>query len=324
VAASADHLKALVRSHVAGDDERFFAVALQVAARAARSGQHRYADELKRLVEGARKEPNASTPTPVALAQPRGDLAELVTVAYPSRKIGDLVLPEDVLERLRKVIHEQRQRHQLEAHGFAPVHRVLLEGPPGTGKTMTASVLAHELGLPLFTIRLDSLLSKFMGETSSKLRVLFDAVASQRAVYLFDEFDAIGGNRLGNDVGEARRILNSFLSFLEDSPPQSLVLASTNHREILDPALFRRFDLVVSYPMPDSAAAVAVLQRRLRGIKGRIRWAGVADEAEGLSPAELVRSAEAAAKEAILSGDPTVNTQRLVAALRERAASRGA
>ena len=109
----------------------------------------------------------------------------------------------------------------------APPHRILLEGPPGTGKTMTAAVLAHELDLPLLTIRLDALLSKYLGETASKLRVLFDSAASQRAVYLFDEFDALGGDRAGNDVGEARRILNSFLLFLESAGPQSIVVAPT-------------------------------------------------------------------------------------------------
>ena len=126
----------------------------------------------------------------------------------------------------------------------APPHRILLEGPPGTGKTMTTAVLAHELDLPLLTIRLDALLSKYLGETASKLRVLFDPAASQRAVYLFDEFDALGGDRAGNDVGEARRILNSFLLFLESAGPQSIVAAPTNHKSILDRALFRRFDLV--------------------------------------------------------------------------------
>jgi len=324
VAASADHLKTLIRSHVEGDDERFFSVALQVAARAARSGQHRYAEDLKRLIDNARREPNSTAPTPVALAQPRGELSELVTVAYPEVKIADVVLPDDVSGRLKRLLHEQRQRHQLEAHGFVPIYRVLLEGPPGTGKTMTAGALAHELSLPLFTIRMDSVLSKFLGESSSKLRVLFDAVASQRAVYLFDEFDAIGGNRLGNDVGEARRILNSFLSFLEQSPPQSLVLAATNHRELLDPALFRRFDLLVSFPLPSEQAAVDVLQRRLRGIKGRINWARVGHETHGLSAAELVRAAEAAAKEAILSGETAVGTDRLLAAVQERSSARGA
>ena len=125
----------------------------------------------------------------------------------------------------------------------APPHRILLEGPPGTDKTMTTAVLAHELDLPLLTIRLDALLSKYLGETASKLRVLFDPAASQRAVYLFDEFDALGGDRAGNDVGEARRILNSFLLFLESAGPQSIVVAPTNHKSILDRALFRRFDL---------------------------------------------------------------------------------
>ncbi len=114
---------------------------------------------------------------------------------------------------------------------------------------MTAALLAHELSVPLLTIRLDSLMSKFMGETASKLRTVFDAVAEQRAVYLFDEFDALGGDRSGNDVGEARRILNSFLVFLEQAGPDSIVVAATNHRSILDRALFRRFDVVITYQL---------------------------------------------------------------------------
>ena len=115
---------------------------------------------------------------------------------------------------------------------------------------MTAAVLAHELSMPLLTVRLDSLISKFMGETGGKLRVIFDAVQDQRAVYLFDEFDALGADRTGNDVGEARRTLNSFLVFLEQAGAESLVVAATNHRAILDRALFRRFDMVIPYGLP--------------------------------------------------------------------------
>lgn len=322
--ASADHLKALVRSHIEGDDQRFNAIALQIAARAARNGQHKYADELKRLLDSERIVDTDRAGVPVSLAQPRGELAELVSVTYPGVRLTDLVLPAVLMDQLDRVIHEQRQRHRLGEHGLTPIHRLLLEGPPGTGKTFTAAALAHELGLPLFTIRLDSLLSKFLGETSSKLRLLFDAVATQRAVYLFDEFDALGGSRDGNDIGEARRILNTFLTFLEEAPGESLVVAATNHRAVLDHALFRRFDVVMSYPMPDAPAAVAVLKRRLRGFSGRISWAGISKEVGGLSPAELVKSAETAAKEAVLSGEATVTTERLSRAIKERAASRGA
>ena len=129
---------------------------------------------------------------------------------------------------------------------------------------MTAAVLEHELDLPLLTIRLDALLSKYLGETASKLRVLFDSAASQRAVHLFDEFDALGGDRAGNDVGEARRILNSFLVFLESAGPQSIVVAPTNHKNILDRALLRRFNLVLEL-------LVAIVGESRRGPEGPAR-----------------------------------------------------
>ena len=146
-----------------------------------------------------------------------------------------------------QVIQEQRQRAVFAQHGFVPMHRLLLEGPPGTGKTLTASVIASELSLSMYTVRLDSILSKFMGETASKLRTVFEEVSAHRAVYLFDEFDALGGDRSGNDVGEARRILNSFLVFLENSSVELIIIVAMNHRAILDRALFRRFDAILTY-----------------------------------------------------------------------------
>lgn len=320
--ASADHIKALVRSHASGDDAQFYAVALQVAARAARQGQHKAATELKQLIDEARRKA-VPTPNVTAIAQPRGDLADLVVASFPDVRLRDLVVPIAVREGIEQVITEQRQRHALLPQGFNPIHRLLLEGPPGTGKTMTASVLAHELSLPLLTIRLDSVLSKFLGETSSKLRVLFDAVAQQRAVYLFDEFDALGADRAGNDVGEARRILNSFLVFLEQSSPESIVIAATNHRGLLDRALFRRFDLVITYELPDSEAAVAVLKGRLGPLGKGVRWATVRSNVHGLSHAELVKVAEATAKKALLAGLRAVSTEGLLTSLSERRGSTG-
>ena len=142
--------------------------------------------------------------------------------------------------------------------------------------------------------------------------------ASQRAVYLFDEFDALGGDRAGNDVGEARRILNSFLLFLDNAGSESVIVAATNHKAILDRALFRRFDLVLSYLLPSPKEAVAVLKARLGSLGSRVGWKSVQKAAAGLSHAELVKAAEAAAKRSLLSGQKRVATAVLVDALRAR------
>jgi SpoVK/Ycf46/Vps4 family AAA+-type ATPase len=317
--ASADHIKALVRAHAAGDESGFYSIALQMAAGAARQGQNRFADDLKNLIDAAKAEriPRV-TPTPVI--QPRGELADLVTADYPDVRLSDMTLGSSTREQLDRVLHEQRQRDLLESHGFAPIHRLLLTGPPGTGKSMTASALATELSLPLFTIRLDALISKYMGETSAKLRVIFDATVRTRAVYLFDEFDAIGAQRTaGNDVGEARRILNTFLLFLDDTQPESLVVAATNHPTLLDTALFRRFDSVIAYTLPDSTQGVDVLRRRLSAVNtSGVSWDEVGNHVNGLSQAELVRAAESAAKRSILDGNESISTAALITSLAER------
>ena len=322
MAGSGDHIKALVRSHAAGDDESFYAVAMQVAARAARQGHNHLAEDLKRTIDASRRRPVVRGATPIA--QPRGALADLVTASFPDIGLRDVVAPELLRAQIQQVLSEQRQRQRLMERGFMPLHRLLLDGPPGTGKTMTASVLAHELSLPLLTVRLDSVLSKFLGETASKLRVVFDAVAQQRAVYLFDEFDALGGDRAGNDVGEARRILNSFLVFLEQASAESIVVAATNHRAILDHALFRRFDMVFAYTLPTEADAVTVMKRRLGPLGRGVSWRSIGAQTDGLSHADLVKASEAAAKKALMRGDERVNAEDLVGALRARKAGAGA
>jgi SpoVK/Ycf46/Vps4 family AAA+-type ATPase len=318
MAGSGEHFKALVRSHARGDDDAFYSVALQVAAQAARQGHHRLATDIKAAVESSRAARPAKV---VSIAQPRGDLSELVIATNPTVSLKELVLRNELEAHVRRILTEQRQRKHLLDHGFEPAHRLLFEGPPGTGKTMTAAVLAYELSLPLFTIRLDSLMSKFMGETASKLRIIFESADHQRGVYLFDEFDALGGDRAGNDVGEARRILNSFLAFLENSSSQSIIIAATNHRSILDRALFRRFDMVLDYALPDAAQGAAVMRVRLGALAKGIRWTVLAVDLEGLSHADLVRAAEAAAKSVILDGRTrvTVDDLRLAVSVRKAA-----
>lgn len=323
MAGSGDHIKALLKSHTTGDDASFYAVMAQIAAQEARRGHNRLAAELKKAIEGAKAEPVAPrTVTPIA--RPRGDLADLVTASFPDVCCRDLVLPDQLHGQISEVLAEQRQRRALSERGFAPVHRLLLEGPPGTGKTMSAAVLAHELSLPLLTVRLDSLLSKFLGETATKLRLVFDAVRDQRAVYLFDEFDALGADRGGNDIGEARRILNSFLVFLDQASAESVVIAATNHSSILDRALFRRFDMAIHYGLPEPKEAREVLRARLGPIGRGLHLSQVASDKEvaGLSHAELVKVAEAAAKQALIRGEERVADSDLTVALANRRSAR--
>ena len=316
--ATADHVKALIRSHASGDDERFYAVALQMAAREARSGHAALARDLKELVDASKKRQRSLAPVP--MAKPRGDLATLLTVQYPKERLNDLVLEEDVLAQLKQVLLEQRQRERLHARGFQPLKRLLFVGPPGTGKTMTAQALAGELHLPLFTVRLDGLITKFMGETAAKLRVVFDALAQTVGVYLFDEVDALAGARdQGHDVGEIRRVLNSFLQFLEQDKSESIVVATSNLPQTLDRALFRRFDLSVEYPMPISVVANRVISNRLAALNlHEVDWRKVGEATKGLSHSEVTLAAEQAAKEAILTGGVDVTTDSLVDALHAR------
>jgi SpoVK/Ycf46/Vps4 family AAA+-type ATPase len=321
--ARADDLKALVASHAAGDDARFYSVALQVAARAARGGQAKMAQELRDAIDEARSKSQAHTgPRPVPVTQPRGDLAGLLSVAYPDLRLTDLVLDKSVANGLERVVVEHRQRDKLAARGFRAVRKLLFIGPPGTGKTMSAGALAGELRLPLFTIRLDGVITKFMGETAAKLRLVFDAMVATPGIYFFDEVDALAGERSrGNDVGEIRRVLNSFLQFLEHEDSASLLLAATNHPQLLDQAMFRRFDSVIEYSLPAPDEVRRVIRTRLTRVKTqKLDWPRIEVAAKGLSQAELTLATERAAKDAILDGTEIVTTARLVGALRERAA----
>lgn len=322
--ATAVQVKALIRSHADGDDSRFYAIAMQVAAQAARSGHGKFAQELRDLVDQAKTRAKATAPTrgpqPVPLAQPRGELAGLLTVGYPKTRVADMALPDGLSARLERVLTEQRERVRLREHGFSPMRKLLLIGPPGTGKTMTAAALAGELGLPLFSIQLDGLITKYMGETAAKLRLVFDAIQSTRGVYRFDEFDALGGERgAKNDVGEIRRVLNSFLQFLEQDDSDSIVLGATNHVGLLDRALFRRFDAVLEYALPTEEIAARVMQARLGLLDtSAIDWCAAATAAAGLSHAEIALACEQAAKNAILDHSTAVRDAELGLALQER------
>ena len=316
--ASGEQLKALLKSHADGDDDRFFSVAMQVAAHEARRGHGRLADELRALIDRAKS--RLATGAPVPIGRPRGELANLLEVSYPSARLGEMILGEDLGGQIQRVIREQRHAGRILERGLAPRRKLLLTGPPGTGKTLTASVLAGELGVPLLQVRLDGLITKYMGETAAKLRQIFEATGRTRGVYFFDEFDAIGSQGgFTNDVGEIRRVLNSFLQMIEQDRSHSLVIAATNHPDLLDPALFRRFDDVLHYELPDRPQIVRLLQARLSSAAvKRVRWSTLADLAAGLSYADVARAANEVLKDALIHERRLVREADIRVMLKER------
>lgn len=323
--ASAEQLRALVKSHVDGDSARFLSVAMQVAAGEAKKGHAEFAAELRRMIDKAREHASSpvSTGETIQFAAPRGELGELLSVFYPPTRLSDMVLDGHMQSRLHRIIEEQKNIALIKGHNLRPRHRLLLSGPPGCGKTMTASAIAGELGLPLFVVRFDALITKFMGETSAKLRQIFDAMNRTRAVYLFDEFDSIGTERgTGTDVGEMRRVLNSFLVFLENYSGTSLIIAATNHGHTLDRALFRRFDDLIEFVLPEQPAIAETLKRRMVNAPGKVEvsFARVAKEAKGMSFAEVARACDEAIKETLLQGRDAVTSVDLLKAIRERRA----
>ena len=312
--ATAEQIKSLIRSHLSEDDERFFTLALQVAAHEAQQGHVALAHDIREIVDKSRKARGGN-----ALLKFPQDMAGMVLSEQTHQPLSTLVVPIEIRDRIQRIVHEHRQQEKLKKHGLFNRRKILLTGPPGTGKTLTAQVIAYELRLPLHTIQVDKLVTKFMGETSAKLRQIFDLIREERGVYLFDEFDAIGGERSReNDVGEMRRVLNALLQFIEQDASESLIIGATNNPALLDRALFRRFDDVLNYTLPDETLRRQLIENVLGGFRGRLGWKSILQESAGLSHAELDHACRDAIKDAILNDRKNVETNGLATMLRER------
>jgi SpoVK/Ycf46/Vps4 family AAA+-type ATPase len=312
--ATAEQLKALIKSHFSNDRERFYTISLQLAAHESKQGHTDFAKAIRNIIDKERRESHTNIiPFP-------GELQGLVLKENPDTPKSALVMTEQLEKRIRRIIHEYKQRGKLKAYGLTHRRKILLAGPPGTGKTMTARVLAGDLGLNLYTIQVDRLVTRFMGETSAKLRQIFDLIQSAHGVYLFDEFDAIGAERsMDNDVGEMRRVLNAFLQFIEQDRSDSMIVAATNNPGLLDHALFRRFEDVLHYALPEDEERQALICNILGTFMGsRPAWKSILTESRGLSHAEIDQACKDAVKNVILSDGKKVTTALLIQALKER------
>lgn len=309
--ATAEQIKSLVKAYVDRNHEKFKTVVLQIAAHEAKLGRAKIARDLKTLIDKA----GAKS---VGIVQLNTQYP-MLEVSLPSRSLSELVVSDDIHARIKRILTEYRNRGKLSAHSLKNRRKILIEGSPGTGKTLTASIIASELKLSLYTVQMDKLVTKFMGETSVKLRQVFNCIETMPGVYLFDEFDAIGADRsLDNEVGEMRRILNSFLQFIEQDSSDSIIIAATNNSKMLDQALFRRFDDVLHYSLPTDKEIAQLLTHKLNSYDREFKITRQLIEAAAqLSQSEISRVCEDAIKGSILSGKP-ISQRQLINLFEER------
>lgn len=315
----ADILKLLLQSHAEGDESSFRKAALQLAAAESTAGHVRVAEEIRAIIA---KMPATSTRKAgpvVDIAAPRGELADLLEGGHRDERLRDIVVRPDVRELLLRVISENRSRGRLERFGVSPRRRLLFHGGPGCGKTLAAAVLAGEMGLPLMTVRFDALFSRFLGATAIQLRAIFAEMPKRPGVYLFDEFDSVAKARGDSqDVGEMNRVVTAFLQLVDADVSGSILVAATNHVELLDRAVFRRFDVIVPFDKPTREQLVDLLKLRLGAVGLREEDAEhLAGRAEGWSFADVVRACDDAVRTMALDDREEISERDLVTALEE-------
>lgn len=317
--ATAEQIKNLVRAHYQNDTSRFQSISLQIAASEARAGHHKLAKELKSIIDKGSPIQNSFDKNGMSLSV-KDELSGSLQLKFTSVRKNEIVFSPAVKKHLDKVINEHKNIPSLREFGLTPRRKLLFYGLPGTGKTMSAAMLATELNMPFYAILLDGLMSKYMGETSAKLRSVFNFISNNKAVYLFDEFDSIGAARdSGNDVGEIKRVLNSFLVFFEEEQSDSIVVAATNHIEALDKALFRRFDDIIEFDLPGESEVQRLIQNKFNLFEYKVKdWDAIYYAAKGLSYAVISNACDDAAKEAILNNKKLVDEKFLLQSLKNK------
>jgi SpoVK/Ycf46/Vps4 family AAA+-type ATPase len=313
--ATSEQIKTLIRSHFNDNREQFYSIALQIAAHEARQGHNDLAHEIRELIDKAKKTKSRKN----ILVFPQ-DLNGLIFTIQPELSLSSLIVDDTLKKRIVRIITEFRQKSKLNNYGLSHRRKILLAGAPGTGKTMTAKVLSSEFKQLLHVIQMDRLVTKFMGETGAKLRLIFDKIQEMPGVYLFDEFDAIGGERDSrNDVGEMRRVLNAFLQFIENDVSNNLIIAATNNPRLLDRALFRRFDDVLHYELPKQEGRFRLITNLLHSFSdNNFPFKKAAKISENLSHAEIDHVCRDAIKLTVLNNKNMVNFDLFEELLRER------
>ena len=319
-------LKKLIRSGTEGDVDAFRSVAKQVITEEREKKHHLLANDLETILYGYTR-----TPTSPAIRNLVSSIPEdrerglpLLAVKEPVRSLNDVVLSRENETLVKRVLYEYNREELLKSHGLRPSDRILLCGPSGCGKTVTAEAVSLELGRPFVIVRTDSVVSSFLGETAANLRKVFDFIAANPTVTLFDEFDALGKERADTtEHGELRRVVNAVLQMLDAYEGRSVIIAATNHEGMLDTAIWRRFEEVAFLKPPTPSQLGRLISVKLRGVYHEFEINELVRKGwfEGSTHGDVERVLRRAVKDMILhGGELRLNLKHLESAFRRESA----
>lgn len=255
--ARSDLLLSIVRAGASGDQAALRS-SVEAAVADERTKNHNVlADRLQRALN------TVAVTSPVRPVPSSHAGRDTILETEPRQRLEDLILPLPVKHQVGQLVEEQHRADLLRAHGIQPRHRVLLSGPPGNGKTSIAEAIAEALAVQFFTVRYDALVGSYLGETNTRLARLFDYARTVPCVLFFDEFDSIGKERGDiHETGEIKRVVSFLLMQIDQLPSYVVTVAATNHAELLDRAVWRRFQLRLSLPQPSHDALAIFLGRQ--------------------------------------------------------------
>lgn len=318
--AKAEHIKKLIASF--GRTQDFRTAALRIIDDAQQQGKKPFAESLRKILD-ANVRPGYQTPSQSGLttvANQTDLAADLLEPIEITRGLSDIVLNPDTRFLVESIIEERRRSEELRRHRLPVSTRLLFVGPPGCGKTMCAEVVARELILPLYSARIDVIISSFLGETASNLRRLFEFATRRPCVLFFDEFDALARTRAdAAEHNELRRVVNSLLLMMERFKGPGIVIGATNLPQFLDEALWRRFDEVVLFEAPGEREVAQLLARLFANFPANFDVTISINKLIGMSYADIERVCIDSIKKAVLKKRKSVSETEFAAALRQEA-----
>lgn len=321
----ANLIENLIVAHCSGDESKFTEAVYQLIKDEEKKGNVPLATRFKKAYETKqRNKPESEfilsstsyVPQSAMSTAPRDkdSLLELYEIVQSNIKLEEVILPESQKNALEQLISEQKNADNLKKHNIEPANRLLLCGPPGCGKTMTAYAVGRALNLPIAYVRLDGLVSSYLGQTSTNLRKVFDSVRNQRIILFLDEFDAIAKKRDdSNELGELKRVVTTLLQNFDNMPSNVFLIAATNHEHLLDPAIWRRFNLTITMELPNGEQRLKLLQKWMNeyAICEHLDYDNLVQITEGLNGAQIKELTKSAAKKYLI--DKELKTEDIIA-----------